>query len=609
MKTINRSTAEELLQCNNNLLSESIQEEFEFAVESEGCANVNLQSDQGNSNKMLPMVITTPQKSQQKLPAAKKQDIFQKKLAEYDLKADQKGIYNIQQGNKIYITNFSQVSFLYRKIRDDIIIRVYSFNGVPIEFKPADLLSKNSFNKKLLGCSSFCVNLDKNDFHKLIDLLLSLDNGKTVEQTTGFGQVTPDIFHLGNKVIINGKISGFKDTIWIGDRGFSLNKTDKIKVTKRNDEFKYIWNYFYGLYGMQAILILGFAVATLFFQQFLKERDFFPLLYIRAASGRGKSCLAQLICSLFGLNDSLATINCAGNSTKVGIEEKSLLLNNLPLVLNEATEEDFSYLKSRYDGQGSVKYHPDKPGSILERSVNGSTIITTVVKPFDKQIISRCVFIDLDQIQMEKELFDKVRAKLEDLSVFAPVLLKQLSFKDILNEVDKCRDKYKLDIKEPRILDNYNLLAGCFNLFREKCDNDSLPTEAEVKSYIARKIKEAESYLNPLKSFIIELERLMDTKKAQDYILQDDNFLYFNFNSVWRAMNDSYKKKHFPFMTDANIKELLKDSNYIAVYGIDIAPKNIEDMGNPITNYVKRINSRPKRCFLLKNNTLPGFYR
>lgn len=166
-----------------------------------------------------------------------------------------------------------------------------------------------------------------------------------------------------------------------------------------------------------------------------------------------------------------------------------------------------------------------------------------------------------------------------------------------------------MDLKEPRILDNYCLLAGCFNIFRKLSKEELLPTKAEVENYIVRQMKEAESYLNPLKNFIIELERLMDTKKGQDYILQDDNFLYFNFNSVWQAMNDSYKKKHFPFMTDANIKELLKESNYIAVYGKDIAPKKTEDMDNPITNYVKRIKSRTKRCFVLKNDTLPGFYR
>lgn len=136
-----------------------------------------------------------------------------------------------------------------------------------------------------------------------------------------------------------------------------------------------------------------------------------------------------------------------------------------------------------------------------------------------------------------------------------------------------------------------------------------MPSDAELHDYITEQMKQAENYLNPLIHFIIELERLADTPGAQSYISQDNDFLYFNFNSVWSAIKDSYKKKHFPFMTAANIKELLKDSHYMAVYGQDLAPQKSEYMGEAASKYVKKINSISKRCYVVKRGSLPGYYR
>lgn len=468
MKKIARNTAEILFACKNDLLETDIQQEKFDSIEKSTPINAeDLQPEIDfpvDKNELI-VDLSSDKDLQPKQNGSDKKSIFLQKLEDYDLESDQDGIFQIMQGSKLYITNFSQVEFLYRKIQDEVINRVFSFDGISIELSPSDLMSKSSFNKKLLGCSCFRVDLSKDSFPSFINLLLSLDDGKIVENTSGFGQVTPEIFHLGNKVIINGSPSNFETPIWIGTKGFALKQTDTIKVSEDSDEFHNIWSNFHGLYGMQAILILGFAVATLFFQQLLNSRKF-PLLYIRAASGRGKSCLAGFLCSLFGLNESFATINCAGNSTKIGIESKSLLLNNLPMILNEATEDNFNYMKSRFDGQGSVKFHRDKLGNILERSVKGPIVATTVVEPFDKQMVSRCVFIDLDKIIMNKKLYDEVQSKIEMLSCFATEILQNVSFDDLLKEVDKFTKTMSVDLKEPRILDNYCLLAGSFMVFK-----------------------------------------------------------------------------------------------------------------------------------------------
>ncbi|MCK5050811.1 MAG: hypothetical protein KAS53_03655, partial [Candidatus Cloacimonetes bacterium] len=478
------------------------------------------------------------------------------------------------------------------------------------ELKPQDLLNSNNFNKKLLSCSNFDLLMEKDQFWNFKNLIRSLDNNKYIIPIPGYGKINDFIINLGNKVFINGKLTKFEETIWVDRTGYKIDKTELISISDQKTSLSKIWDSFHQLYGMQAVLIIGFATATLFFQQYMEQKKHFPLLYVLAGSGRGKNGLTDLICSLSGLNESIVNINCAGNSTKIGVEGKSLLLNNLPLVLNELTEGHFDFIKSRYDGQGSVKFNEKSSNQIAERTVNGSTMITTVVRPLDKQIISRCIFVDLDITKLNKELFDKVKEESADFSSFIIKIIQSIAFPDILDSVMEFRKGINPSKALPRVIDNYSLIGGCFNIFRKMVNNSGdLPTADEVTSFIEEQITITENYLNPLIYFIRELESLLDQPKTTNMFAQDNIHLYFNFQSVWKQISDSYKKKYFPFMNDGNIKRLLLESDYMTVYGADITHNDKKMFGKPVYKYPKKIGAQTKRCYVLLKDKLPGYYR
>jgi len=540
----------------------------------------------------------------------REENIFRNKIKQIGCDLDAKGIFFFYQNDKIYLTDFSKLEYVCNKVVNEEKIRVIKLNETKIEFKPNDLMNSNNFNKRLLSCSNFVLEMEKNQFSRFKNIILSLDNNKYITSAPGFGRIKDIIYNLGNKIMVSRVLRDHEDTIWIDNEGYKIDKTDMIFISDREIDLIKIWECFNQLYDMQAVLIIGYAIATMFFQQYMKLEKHFPLLYVLAGSGRGKNGLTDLICSLFGLNESLVNINCAGNSTKIGVESKSLLLHNLPLVLNELTEDHFDFIKSRYDGQGSVKYNEKSSNQISERSVNGSTVITTVVEPLDKQIISRCIFVDLDSTELQKEFFDKVREESVDFSGFMLRIIKDISFQEIMDSVCEFRKEINSHGALPRIVNNYCLIGGCFNIFRKLVkEGPALPKPEQVASFIDAQIKSTEDYLNPLIYFIRELERLLGLLPAAQYNSQDSDYLFFNFNGIWSLIKDSYKKRYFPFMKDTNIKRLLLESDYMAMYGSELKPEDKNMVGKPVHSYNKKIGSVSRRCYVLRKDKLPGYYR
>ncbi|MDP8269193.1 MAG: hypothetical protein P9L97_10735 [Candidatus Tenebribacter davisii] len=540
----------------------------------------------------------------------KPDNTFLIQLRKFGFDCDENGIFIYNQNDRLHLTNFNEVEYICNIEIDQERVRVIKLNETEIEFKPQDLLNSNSFNRRLLSNSNHVLEMEKGQFSRFKNLILSLDNDKYVTSIPGFGMISENIFNLGNKIMLNRELRDHEETVWIDNNGFKIDKTDLVFISEKEIDLIKIWEYFFQLYGMQAVLIIGYAIATMFFQQYMKLEKHFPLLYVLAGSGRGKNGLTDLICSLFGLNESLVNVNCAGNSTKIGVESKSLLLHNLPLLLNELTVDHFDFIKSRYDGQGSVKYNEKSSNQISERSVNGSTVITTVVEPLDKQIISRCIFVDLDSTELQKEFFDKVREESVDFSGFMLRIIKGISFQEIMNSVCEFRKEIYTHTALPRIIDNYCLIGGCFNIFRKLVkDGPALPKPEQVASFIDAQIKSTEDYLNPLIYFIRELERLSGLPPAAQYYSQNSDYLFFNFNSIWRLIKDSYKKRYFPFMQDKNIKRLLLESDYMAVYGSELKPADKNMLGKPVHSYNKKIGSVSRRCYVLRKDRLPGYYR
>lgn len=613
MNKINRDEAEKILASNNKLLIEDgIPDEIALIEEEINAVSENLDRIENQSDteeNLNPVVKVSTQQIDNYWSVSNANPVFAAALEEMELYIESDGIYSYHQEMKHRRSNFSTVSFEYTVPENDTRLRVYKFDDITIELLPQDLTSKANFNRRLLEQSNLHLELSNVEFVRFKTLLIEMDNGKIVQNNSGFGRVANGLFNLGNKVVIDDQLQDHRSLIWKGDAGYSIEQTDQIKISENPLALSEIAHHLFNLYESKAILIFGFAIATLFFQQYMKRKKHFPILYLRGASGRGKSCMAELICKLSGMDESLYVINCAGNSTKIGAETKSVLLNNLPIVFNELAEEQFNYIKSRSDGHGSVKFSERSKNSLVERTVSGSSIVTTVVEPHDKQIISRSVYINLDDIDMKKTVFDQVRAASPDFSNFIVKVIQSLSFEQLMDHVDRFLQKIgKTDI--PRILENYALIGGSFMAFKSICkDASNLPSDEEVVQFIRKQTSKTESLLNPISFFIYELERLHECGKAKTFITQDEKFVYFNFEGVWSEISDAYKHKYFPYMNKRNLQELLKESEFIARAGIDLPIGSMHEAREPVTQFPKKINSNTRRCFVLRKDKLPGYFR
>ena len=534
---------------------------------------------------------------------------FAELLTESGLKVNENGIYQeFKTGGIRKISNFLNIEYLFNKMQGNQKFRFLKIDDIIFKLSPEDLVNRQNFRKLLLS-ANYNLSCSKQQFNKLVNIIIKMDNGKNINDTTGYGRIADHIYNFGYKILVNNVLRDFVPTIWLGKKGYYLNKTDMLHVTDEPFDPSELWNTFFKLYGMQAVLIIGFAVASLFFQEYMKKEKKFPLLYIKAGSGRGKTGLTELIENLFGIKHPFSNINCSSNSTKIGIESKSILLNNLPLILNELTEKKFEFIKSRYDGQGSVKYSGFKPGNISERSVNGSTIITTVVEPKDKQIISRCVFVNLDDIEMNETAFEQARTLSKKWASFTCTVLKNISFGDLITQIKQVKEKIHCSGVQPRISDNYSIIGGCFLAFKSLLTGrNDLPDVEKLKNFLLGEMKKTENFLNPLIYFLRELERLSECKISHRYITQDENYLYFNFNGVWSLISQAYKAKYLPFITSSNIRNLLKKSRYIAHYGSNFEANAKNSAGEPVTAFLKHIKDTSRRCFVLIKSELPCYY-
>ena len=257
-----------------------------------------------------------------------------------------------------------------------------------------------------------------------------------------------------------------------------------------------------------------------------------------------------------------------------------------------------------------MKYSGFKPGNISERSVNGSTIITTVVEPKDKQIISRCVFVNLDDIEMNETAFEQARTLSKKWASFTCTVLKNISFGDLITQIKQVKKRIHCSGIQPRISDNYSIIGGCFLAFKSLLTSrNDLPDVEKLKNFLLGEMKKTENFLNPLIYFLRELERLAECKISHKYITQDENYLYFNFNGVWSLISQAYKAKYLPFITSSNIKNLLKKSRYIAHYGRDFTTNDNNPAGKPVCSFFKKFAHVSRRCFVLINDELPEYYK
>jgi len=355
-------------------------------------------------------------------------------LESYNFKADREGIFKNINGDKYYITNFSQIQFMYniKDYKSKTHIRRIKIENHIFDLRPEELLNLNAFKKILLAVNNYRFLGNKYDFDIFIGIILALDNSKIVYSLLGFGRVADDVYNLGNIIYTENTIYPFRDVIWSGKKGYFLQHTDRISIDANSYSLTEIYNKFNSVIGSYSLTVLSFAVAGIFFSSITNYMSSFPILHLTGKKGIGKSSLSYLILKFFGMDNNWGTVNCDSTSTKIGIEEKTQNFNNIPLVLNEINKSYYPMLKSRFDLQGSTKAANFKKMKTEERTVKGPIITISVDIPDNDQVSSRFVIIDYEKVNKDKAAFDQLSRESPKFSGFILNVLQRVSPEDII---------------------------------------------------------------------------------------------------------------------------------------------------------------------------------
>ena len=156
---------------------------------------------------------------------------FAELLTESGLKVNENGIYQeFKTGGIRKISNFLNIEYLFNKMQGNQKFRFLKIDDIIFKLSPEDLVNRQNFRKLLLS-ANYNLSCSKQQFNKLVNIIIKMDNGKIINDTTGYGRIADHIYNFGNKILVNNVLRDFVPTIWLGKKGYYLNKTDMLNVT------------------------------------------------------------------------------------------------------------------------------------------------------------------------------------------------------------------------------------------------------------------------------------------------------------------------------------------------------------------------------------------
>lgn len=274
---------------------------------------------------------------------------------------------------------------------------------------------------------------------------------------------------------------------------FDLPNGTKIKpdteiVMKFEESLNLSWFKDYAFsFGYNGLISLAFWSASLFAEQFRREKKSFPFLAVVGQPGTGKSTMLEFLWRLYGRDEGGAGyegIPLTDASTKVGFYRMMEQVSNLPTVFIEdkETEEnrskkfDYEHFKASYNGrilrvtgkatQGNETHTPKFRSTIVvgqNAKVDGSQALRErfIELCFDKSNFTTQSWesaLRIEKLQT-KDLCGYRHHLLKNQSRYLKILFE--SYEDGLNWLIESGKKHsKGPLKNNRITHNYALVYG-----------------------------------------------------------------------------------------------------------------------------------------------------
>lgn len=376
-----------------------------------------------------------------------------------------------QGGHNPFITDEDGMHY---KPKDKPLIRCFGFKSIKILYQIFDpengnktvlnindnevklpsqvFASPNEFRKniqsKVMG-SPFMITSSKANvyYDMLFDYLDKTKNQTCVGVYPGVGKVSDEenIWNFGSVILIDGNIVPYESLIIVNGKGYALeDNRHSLNIVYDDKALLRKLNLMHSFYNEYAATAIGWAVSNLFYDKITANGMNFPHLFLHGDSSSGKTALAKIILSMFGVLANKTTgfyLNIAAGSTANAVGRVKAGVCGIPNFFDEYTHYDnrdtkmYERLKSLYDNQGKTTAKKTNDNQIQSQQLGGGTIFASVQRDCDEQAALRCCYIDLSGIKDNiKERIDTFRTEfttpngLQELSSLAINVARSISY-------------------------------------------------------------------------------------------------------------------------------------------------------------------------------------
>lgn len=304
-----------------------------------------------------------------------------------------------------------------------------------------------------------------NDF---IEYVFSVSNIGQKRKTNYIGRISDKAYLFNNAIVTkDGKSDKLKDIIAPNGAKTRYGFNDKVNWEKILSDFE-------KLYSKEIWKLFGFACATLHYEKVVDRFHRLPLLFLNGERGTGKSNLATLLCSMFGVMKENA-YNVA--STAKGIWREAEKCKGMPITLNEykGSQRANQFLSQIYDREGYLRAQKSNDLETIKTEVNSGFIVisTRKVSGYEASAVaSRMITLETDSLtrnQETLELYSKLYSERQKLTSFINIAIK-LDINKILEDVSKCACEYmKENNCDGRTAENHAIFYCFAQAFFKEC--------------------------------------------------------------------------------------------------------------------------------------------
>lgn len=409
---------------------------------------------------------------------------------------------------------FSDIEIKYTIIDSGGNKTMLSIDGYDFIVPTTALNSPGEFSKEIMRSvprfTYMAMTKDAPAYDALFRYLAMMRSPDIVTKLPGLGEVKKGIWNLGNAVIVNGSIFPFSEIVYTHEHtGFMLDQSDQLNVQSSTKFWERMASLF-DFYDEWAAVAIGWAFANIFFEEIIKNMMGFPMLFIHGRTRSGKSQLAHLILSMFGVknpeNDADFKLNM-DKASKKAMERVKDRSAGIPHMFDEygggtnmrRRDEHFLVLKSMYDASGSTRAVFSNDNRVHKMHIRSGSIFTSCSKPTEEEAINRCVFVNLDGLSdskdsmaYENELGGDQRNDLSSFIIIASMRATWPMYMKHYNVAIKNVYNYTAN---NRVAKNYALVLAGWELFLEIVGDKVDPPEIS-KEWWVNNILKAQEYID-----------------------------------------------------------------------------------------------------------------